>query len=196
MSHRVIAGRAKGVRLKMVPGESTRPIMDKVKEALFSILGTSVIDASVLDLFAGTGAVGVEALSRGASWATFLDVNRAAIATIQENLKATKLSDQAEVLRHDAFTFLERKDVEPYELVYVAPPQYKKMWKKALLRLDTNPALLEPDALVVVQIDPTEKETLELKNLHAYDERVYGNTMLWFFEYQPPEESEPDEQTS
>lgn len=193
MSHRVIAGRAKGVRLKLVPGDSTRPIMDKVKEALFSILGNVVIDTRLLDLFAGTGAVGIEALSRGAEWVTFLDINRAAITTIQDNLKATKLGEDAEVLRQDAFEFLQRTPVDPYEIIYIAPPQYKKMWQKALLLLDANPALLEPDALVIVQIDPHEKETLELKNLVAYDERVYGNTLLWFFEYQTPEESQSDE---
>lgn len=191
MSHRVIAGRAKGVRLKMVPGESTRPIMDKAKEALFSILGTVVIETRMLDLFAGTGAVGIEALSRGAEWVTFLDINKAAIHTIQENLRTTKLGADAEVLRHDAFAFLERTDVDPYEIIYIAPPQYKKMWQKALLTLDNNPTLLEPDALVVVQIDPTEKEPIELKNLYPYDERVYGNTLLWFFEYP---ESNLDEQ--
>lgn len=193
MSHRVIAGRAKGVRLKLVPGDSTRPIMDKVKEALFSILGNVVIETRLLDLFAGTGAVGIEALSRGAEWVTFLDINRAAITTIQDNLKATKLGEDAEVLRQDAFEFLQRTPVDPYEIIYIAPPQYKKMWQKALLLLDANPALLEPDALVIVQIDPHEKETLELKNLVAYDERVYGNTLLWFFEYQTPEESQFDE---
>lgn len=193
MSHRVIAGRAKGVRLKLVPGDSTRPIMDKVKEALFSILGNVVIETRLLDLFAGTGAVGIEALSRGAAWVTFLDINRAAITTIQDNLKATKLGEDAEVLRQDAFEFLQRTPVDPYEIIYIAPPQYKKMWQKALLLLDANPALLEPDALVIVQIDPHEKETLELKNLVAYDERVYGNTLLWFFEYQTPEESQFDE---
>ncbi len=193
MSHRVIAGRAKGVRLKLVPGDSTRPIMDKVKEALFSILGNVVIETRLLDLFAGTGAVGIEALSRGAEWVTFLDINRAAITTIQDNLKATKLGEDAEVLRQDAFEFLQRTPVDPYEIIYIAPPQYKKMWQKALLLLDANPALLEPDALVIVQIDPHEKETLELKNLVAYDERVYGNTLLWFFEYQTPEESQSDE---
>ncbi len=195
MSHRVIAGRAKGKRLKMVPGETTRPIMDRAKEALFSILGTAVIDLRMLDLFAGTGAVGIEALSRGADWVTFLDIDRAAITTIHENLRTTRLADQAEVLRYDAFEFLQRDDVDPYGLVYIAPPQYKKLWSKALLMLDEKPTLLEPDALVIVQIDPIEKENLELKQLHPYDERVYGSTLLWFYEYTTEEEeSLPDEQ--
>lgn len=185
MSHRVIAGSAKGRHLKMVPGEGTRPIMDRVKEALFSILGTSLWEAYVLDLFGGTGAVGIEALSRGAAWVTFVDNNKLAVKTIQENLQLTHLEERAEVLREDAFAFLARPagEVEPYSLVYIAPPQYHGLWKKALLQLDQNPHWLEPDAVVIVQIDPKEREAVDLQHLSAYDERTYSSTLLWFFEY-------------
>jgi 16S rRNA (guanine(966)-N(2))-methyltransferase RsmD len=185
MSHRVIAGRAKGIRLKMVPGEGSRPIMDRVKEALFNILGLSIREARVLDLFAGTGAVGIEALSRGANHATFIDSDGVAIRTIHENLAATRLAKQADVIRSDAFSFLKRQNIQPYSLVYVAPPQYEGLWKRALLQLDATTAVLEPDAIVIVQIDPKEQETLALSHLVAYDERTYGNTLLWFFEFDP-----------
>ena len=90
---RVISGRAKGSRLKKVPGDTTRPIMDRVKESLFNILGNDVRDARWLDLFAGTGQVGIEALSRGASEVVFVDKVRPAILTIQDNLKHTRLQD-------------------------------------------------------------------------------------------------------
>ncbi|NJL93677.1 MAG: 16S rRNA (guanine(966)-N(2))-methyltransferase RsmD [Anaerolineae bacterium] len=183
MSHRVIAGQAKGRRLRQVPGNSTRPIMDRAKEALFNILGDAAWEAQVLDLFGGSGAVGIEALSRGASWVTFVDNDREAVRTMHENLRLTHFTDAAEVLHMDAFDFLRRKPAEPYSLVYVAPPQYQSLWKRALLTLDAQQDLLEPDALVIVQIDPQEKETLTLDNLFAYDERTYGNTLLWFFEY-------------
>lgn len=191
MSHRVIAGRARGMRLKPVPGNSTRPIMDRVKEALFSILGNTIIEARVLDLFAGTGAVGIEALSRGAEWVTFTELDKEAIKTIQDNLKTTKLDKQAEVIRTDAFLYLKRQDVKPYSLVYIAPPQYKELWQKALEVLDQNVAILEPDAIVIVQIDPKEQRDIALTNLTPYDERTYGKTRLWFFEYAP--EGEMDE---
>ena len=95
MSMRVIAGRAKGMRLKTVSGNSTRPIMDKVKEALFSILGQDITDSYFLDLFGGTGSVGIEALSRGAKQATFVELNRLAIRTIHENLQKTRLDQNA-----------------------------------------------------------------------------------------------------
>jgi 16S rRNA G966 N2-methylase RsmD len=91
---RVIAGEAKGRRLKMVPGSSTRPVGERVKEALFGILGDMVVDARFLDLYAGTGSVGIEALSRGAQSAVFVDRGRQAIATIKDNLTHTRLGDK------------------------------------------------------------------------------------------------------
>jgi 16S rRNA (guanine966-N2)-methyltransferase len=100
---RVISGVAKGRKLKMVPGDSTRPIMDRVKEALFNILGTGVVGCTFLDLFAGTGSVGIEALSRGADRVLLIDKDRMAIRTIRENLALTGLANRAETLRADAF---------------------------------------------------------------------------------------------
>jgi 16S rRNA (guanine966-N2)-methyltransferase len=182
VSIRVIAGAAKGRKLKLVPGDSTRPIMDRVKEALFNILGIGIRDCSFLDLFAGTGSVGIEALSRGAARVLFIDNSRLAIRTIHENLEHTRLSERAEVLRTDAFVYLQRPKPEAFEYIFVAPPQYKSMWKETLLTLDANPAHVQPDGSVIVQIDPSEREDLTLDVLRLYDERVYGRTMLWFFE--------------
>jgi 16S rRNA (guanine966-N2)-methyltransferase len=188
---RVIAGTAKGRKLKLVPGDSTRPIMDRVKEALFNILGTGIRGCTFLDLFAGTGSVGIEALSRGAERVLFIDKDRLAVRTVHENLEHTRLSDRAEVLRTDAFVYLQRKNPEAFEYIYVAPPQYKGMWKEILLALDENPAHLQPDGVVVVQIDPHEREEVTLKVLRPYDERLYGRTLLWFFERPAPDEEDP-----
>jgi 16S rRNA (guanine966-N2)-methyltransferase len=190
---RVIAGTAKGRKLKLVPGDSTRPIMDRVKEALFNILGTGIRGCSFLDLFAGTGSVGIEALSRGAERVLFIDNDRLAVRTVHENLEHTRLADRAEVLRADAFVYLQRQNPEAFEYIYVAPPQYKGMWKKILLALDENPAHLQPDGVVVVQIDPSEREEVALRVLRQYDERLYGRTLLWFFERPAPGEEEPAE---
>jgi 16S rRNA (guanine(966)-N(2))-methyltransferase RsmD len=189
MSHRVIAGSAKGTRLKMVPGEGSRPIMDRVKEALFNILGIGIRDLRVLDLFAGTGAVGIEALSRGAGHATFIDSDGVAIRTIHENLASTRLSERADVIRGDAFAYLKRENLQPWSRVYIAPPQYQGIWRRALLQIDAAPSVLEPDAIVIVQIDPKEQEMLALSHLVAYDERTYGNTLLWFFEFDAESQS-------
>lgn len=182
MPIRVIAGVAKGRKLKLVPGDSTRPVMDRVKEALFNILGVGVQGSTWLDLFAGTGSVGIEALSRGAKRALFIDTDRAAIRTVQENLALTRLAERAEVLRADALVYLQRPRPPAFEYIYVAPPQYQGIWRETLLRLDQNPAHIEPDGIVVVQIDPVEYEDVPLSELELYDKRTYGNTLLLFFE--------------
>jgi 16S rRNA (guanine966-N2)-methyltransferase len=183
MSHRVIAGKAKGRRLNLVPGDSTRPVQDRVKEAAFSILTGDIPESHFLDLFAGTGAVGIEALSRGAAYVRFLDNNKLAIRTIEENLELTGLADGAEVIQTNALAYLKRRRAPAFDIVYIAPPQYKGFWMTALKRLDENPIHLNPDALVIVQIDPTEYETVDLTHLDLYDERKYGRTTLLFFEY-------------
>ncbi|MFN2183770.1 MAG: RsmD family RNA methyltransferase, partial [Anaerolineae bacterium] len=100
---RVISGSAKGIQLQAVPGSGTRPISDRVKEAVFNILGEEIVGSRVLDLFAGTGSVGIEALSRDAELAVFVEKHPQAIATIRANLKRTKLEARARVVRADVF---------------------------------------------------------------------------------------------
>jgi 16S rRNA (guanine966-N2)-methyltransferase len=181
MSIRVIAGSAKGRQLKLVPGDSTRPVMDRVKEALFNILGRDILDATFLDLFAGTGSVGIEALSRGAKQAVFIDLEPRAARTIQDNLAATKLTERAVVRRGDALTILKQKPIQKFDYIYVAPPQYKGFWLEVLRTLDTNPAWISPDTTVIVQIDPKEQADVILEHLETSDQRRYGKTLLWFF---------------
>lgn len=190
MSIRVIAGSAKGRRLKLVPGDVTRPIMDRVKESLFNIIGRKVYDSVWLDLFAGTGSVGIEALSRGASHALLTDLDLRAVRTIEENLKLTKLSDRAMVRKMDAFTLLGQAPDQPYNFIYIAPPQYKALWSQALTALDKNPAWLHGRGQVIVQIDPEENTPVALKNLTLEDQRRYGNTALLFFSNNPGEREE------
>ena len=177
---RVIAGDAKGKTLKPVPGEGTRPITDKVKESLFNILSWRIPDSRFLDLFAGTGSVGIEALSRGADEALFVEKAAKAVKIIRENLRHTEMSEWARVLHTDAFDFLAQSN-ERFDIIYVAPPQYRQMWSKALLALDQHP-LLENDGVIVVQIFPKEFELLPLERLALTDQRKYGSTMLCFYE--------------
>jgi 16S rRNA (guanine966-N2)-methyltransferase len=186
MPIRVIAGSAKGRRLKMVPGDSTRPVMDRVKEALFSILGRQIVGAVVLDLFAGTGSVGIEALSRGAAHVVFIDLDKMAIKTIHENLVLTKVDERATVRRTDAFAFLKQQP-QKFDFIYVAPPQQHELWLRTLETLEANPRWLTPDTVVIVQIDPSEQKPVTFKYLQPYDERRYGKTLLWFFKTQASE---------
>jgi 16S rRNA (guanine966-N2)-methyltransferase len=179
---RVISGSARGRKLRVVPGDTTRPITDQVKEALFNIIGPDIQDAALLDLFGGTGAVGIEALSRGAAFVRFLDLNRQPVVVIKANLEACQLEERAEVLRMDAFALLAQSADRQFEYVYIAPPQYKEMWKRALLELDAHPDWLAEDAWIMVQIHPTEYEALALTHLQEFDQRDYGGTRLVFYE--------------
>lgn len=178
---RVIAGNAKSHRLFSVPGDSTRPITDRAKEALFSILADTVIGARVLDVFAGTGAVGIEALSRGAAHAVFMDRNRRAVQTIQANLRHCKLEGAADVRHGDSFALLPTLRDAPFDLIFIAPPQYQELWRKTLLLVDGAANLLAPGGLVIVQIHPREDGPLELAQLVEVDRRRYGSVLLLFY---------------
>ncbi|NLE76487.1 MAG: 16S rRNA (guanine(966)-N(2))-methyltransferase RsmD [Chloroflexi bacterium] len=177
---RVISGKAKGRRLLSVPGEGTRAITDRVKSALFSILVDEVPGARLLDLFGGTGSVGIEALSRGARQVVFVERSAAALHTLGENLHRTGLADGAQVVRGDAFRYLARGG-EPFDIIYVAPPQYQGLWKRALRGVDQNERLLTPHGQVVVQVHPKEWEPLDLTRLRLTDQRQYGSTLLCFY---------------
>lgn len=165
----------------MVPGEGTRPITDRAKQALFSILGNWIEETRVLDLFAGTGGIGIEALSRGAEHAHFIDLNRKAADTVQANLRHTRLEKQATVERTDSFLFLERYRGKPFHFIYIAPPQYQGLWHKALAMIDQRPELLAKYGVIVAQIHPREETSIQLTNLEEYDRRKYGSVMLIFY---------------
>lgn len=179
---RVISGSARGRRLHVVPGDTTRPITDQVKEALFNIIGPDIRGATLLDLFAGTGAVGIEALSRGAAYVRFNDLNRLPVQTIRANLSLCRLEKNAEVTRQDALTLLAQPPDRTFDYVYIAPPQYQELWKRALLAVDAYPQWLSSDAWVIVQIHPVEYEPLTLQNLEEFERRQYGGTLLAFYQ--------------
>ena len=191
---RVVTGEAKGRKLKGPRTPGTRPIIDRVKTALFDILSTRVEDARFLDLFAGTGGVGIEALSRGAASATFIEMNYSMLKIVRENLKITGLGDRAETLHTDAFKFLQSNASEnqsvrgrqerEYDIIYVAPPQYQGMSARALQLLDHS-LLMSDTGLVIVQIHPKERPVVAgvpLMRLTLTGERRYGSTLLMFYD--------------
>jgi 16S rRNA (guanine966-N2)-methyltransferase len=179
---KVNSGTARGRRLRAVPGDTTRPITDIVKQALFNILMDEAPGTRWLDLFGGTGAVGIEALSRGAASCVFLDLAPAAIRTIEQNLNETGLREKARVIRQDALKFIAGRPNGQFDFIYIAPPQQRGIWSLALTALDDNPGWLAEDGTVVAQIAPEEFLALELKNLELLDQRRYGRTMLCFYE--------------
>jgi len=191
---RVVTGEAKGRKLKGPKTSGTRPIIDRVKTALFDFLSTRVEDTRFLDLFAGTGSVGIEALSRGAAGATFIEMNYSMLKLVRENLKITGLGDRAETLHADAFKFLQSYATEnqslsggqerEYDIIYVAPPQYQAMAARALQLLDHS-RLVPDTGLVIIQIHPKERSVVAavpLAHLALTHERRYGSTLLMFYE--------------
>ena len=163
---RVVAGVHKGRRLQAPPG--ARPTADRVKEALFSILGTEVQGARVLDLFAGSGALGIEALSRGAASATFVDRDVRAVAAVQANLPG------AVAVRAEAAAYL-RRSAEQYDLVLLDPP-YELAPRIGPELSPAVAAALAPDGLVVSESD--RRAPLTLEDLTLTDERRYGDTLI------------------
>jgi 16S rRNA (guanine(966)-N(2))-methyltransferase RsmD len=177
---RVIAGKAKGRRLTDVKGPGTRPITDRAKSALFSILSYDVQNSRFLDLFAGTGQVGIEALSRGAEHASFVEYGQEAVRSIYANLRLTGLEERASVERVDVFRYLTGIP-QSFDYIFIAPPQYRQLWIKTLLQIDNIPAWLAEDGWVIVQINPIEYQPMEFTNLHLFDQRTYGSVMLCFY---------------
>ncbi len=177
---RVIAGSVKGQRLKPVPGTSTRPVLDRVKTAVFDTIQPSIQNARFLDLFAGSGAIGIEALSRGAAYCLFNDLSPSAVQTIRENIESTKFIEKVQIRRTDAFSLIKKLE-SPYDFIYVAPPQYKSMWIEAMMMISERPELLTDNGVVLVQIDPKEYEELILTHLILEREKRMGNTLvLWY----------------
>ncbi len=174
----MIAGSRRGARLLAPRGADTRPTSDRVREAVFAILdagwGAPAEGARVLDLFAGSGALGIEALSRGAGTATFVDSAPAAVAVIRRNLESLRL--EGDVRRLDARTFLERARTAAwqYDLVFVDPPYRQASLLGSILSSALVP-VCAPTALVVAESD--RRAPLELE-LHLDDERRYGDTLI------------------
>lgn len=177
---RVIGGKAKGRKLIPVPGDGTRPILDRVKTALFDVLRPHLSGIRMLDMFAGSGSVGIEALSQGADHCIFLDISERAFQTVKQNLESTGLKSQAEVWHKDAFAYL-RTCKKSFDLIYVAPPQYETLWLQAMHAIAERPELVSANGQIIVQIDPKEYEPLDLTQFAEVRQKKYGNTLLVFF---------------
>ena len=149
---RIIAGIRKGMLIKTIEGESTRPTRDMVREALFSILTNEINNSKFLDLFAGSGGIGIEALSRGANGAVFVDNNKKAVDIINSNLAFTKLADKALVINSDANMAIgvcERQN-KKFDIVFMDPP-YNKEYEKQVLKRIANSSIISEDTLIIVE---------------------------------------------
>ena len=195
---RVIAGQAKGMRLKSLPGDLTRPPTNRVKAALFSIIQDGVEGASFLDLFAGTGSYSIEALSRGARQATLVELNPRQVNVIRENLHRTNLATQAQVIQGDVLRVLGNGKVTGrFDLAIVAPPHLKQLCQKTLDRLATlgDRAPLRAGATVFVQHHRDDVMPDRLGAMVLVRQYRYGITILSRYSWaDPAHAAEPEEQ--
>ncbi len=176
---RVAAGEAKGKRLRVPRGVRARPTLDRVREAVFNALGGRVVDADVLDLFAGVGTLGIEALSRGARRAVFVERDPRTASGLRANLQAAGLADRAEVWREDALRALRRlaQRGDRFHLVFVDPP-YRSGWLEKTLRVLATSPVLRPEGVVVAE--GAKGESVEVEGLEVTWHRAYGGTAVAF----------------
>ena len=181
---RVVAGEYGGRRLKAVPGMKTRPTTDKVKEAMFNIIGPYLEGGQVLDLFAGSGGLSIEAVSRGADHATLVDRQYQAIKTIHENLSVTKEEDKFTVLKGDAYKMLNKlaKQEQGFDYVFLDPP-YKKQQILELMEQLKKLGLLNTDAVIICETDQVADLPEELADFELIKKADYGITELTFYRY-------------
>ncbi len=176
---RVITGKARGVQLKTPEGMLTRPTADRVKEALFSIINFDIPGAKVLDLFGGTGQLGIEALSRGAESAVFVDAREESCRLIRENLKRTKLEKDAKVIRSDYLDYLSRCR-EQYNIIFLDPPYAEVFLENAIKRI-TEIDILQSDGIIVAERPLGKELPWEFEGYTRSKDYKYGKVLLTIY---------------
>ncbi len=181
MSIRIIAGALKGRKLATVPGVETRPTAERVRESIFNILGDSVRGARVLDLYAGTGAMGIEALSRGAESVLFAEDHKAALAALEKNIRACSLQSRVDTIRWNILNNLNiiRSHSPGFNLVFIDPPYNKDMILPTLSNLVAS-RCLDGGARLVLEHSPREPIPANLPEYKISDQRRYGKTLVSF----------------
>ncbi len=176
---RVITGTARGVQLKTPDGMVTRPTTDRVKEAMFSIIHFDLPGAAVLDLFGGTGQLGIEALSRGAKSAVFVDAGEPACKLIRENLKRARLERQANVVRSDYLEYL-RRSKEQFDIIFLDPP-YAEVFLENSLKQIAEIDILRSNGIIVTERPLGKALSWEFSGYERSKDYKYGNTLLTIY---------------
>lgn len=183
---RVISGSARGTTLHSIDDISTRPTLDRVKESLFNIIQNQIEDAIILDLFAGSGAIGIEFLSRGAKKAYFCDKSQKAINMVEKNLEKTKLKDKAVIFNTDYIDCISKISNIEFDIVFLDPPYKENFSIKAIEKINEN-KLLKKGGIIIIETDEPEREIKEIKNTkidyEIYDLRKYGRASLIFLRW-------------
>ncbi len=186
---RVISGKARGTKLSSIESITTRPTLDRVKESLFNILQEDVNQKVILDLFAGSGALGIEALSRNAKYVVFCDNNKQAIQMIKTNLEKTRLIEKTEIVNMDYKKCIELLNAkkQKFDLIFLDPPYKDDIAVDSLKQIIKN-KLLNNKGIVVIETDEVNRDlkelneamTTELQNVRIFDQRKYGRASLIF----------------
>lgn len=180
---RVISGTARGTTLHSINNINTRPTLDRVKESLFNILQKNIEDATVLDLFSGSGAIGIEFLSRGATKAYLCDKSKEAVEMIKKNLEKTKLSQKAAIYNKDYQECLKEIKNIKFNIIFLDPPYKENLAIDAIKKINEM-QLLENDGIIIIETDEPERDIKELEqiqiNYKMYDLRKYGRASLIF----------------
>lgn len=183
---RIISGTARGTKLKTLDGQDTRPTLDRVKESLFSIIQNEIYEANVLDLFSGSGALAIESVSRGASFAYSCDNSRKAIEIIKQNVKKTNLEDKIEIINKDYKKALEELKNKKFDIIFLDPPYKTNFGEKAIEIIIQN-NMLSNHGIIVFETDKPKEEYIE--ELEKYAEvinlRKYGRVTLVFLKNIP-----------
>lgn len=185
---RVISGRARGARLNTPTGMQTRPTADRVKEAMFSILQFDLPGAKVLDLFGGTGQLGIEAISRGAKEAVFVDQSPQACNLIRDNLRIAKMEREGRVVRSDYLTYLKNAK-EKYDIIILDPP-YAEVFLENALKLITEIDILQSNGIIVAEYPFGKTLPLDFSGIFRSKDYKYGNTVLSIYRKEPAGEAQ------
>lgn len=181
---RVIAGKARRILLKTIDGLETRPTTDRIKETLFNIINTRLADCNFLDLFSGSGAIGIEALSRGAKSAVFVENNKTAVTCIRTNLKNTKLDSAASILLLDAVASVRSLEIQGkvFDIIFMDPP-YNQLIEKTVLEALENSSIIDCSTLIIVEASlETNFEYLENTRFQIMKQKEYKTNKHVFIE--------------
>ncbi|MGL4797372.1 MAG: 16S rRNA (guanine(966)-N(2))-methyltransferase RsmD [Paraclostridium sp.] len=179
---RVISGKVRGLKLNAPKSDDVRPTTDRVKESLFNIINGYIIDSQILDLFAGTGSLGIECLSRGASKCVFVDASKSSIDIVKSNIKKARVDSESEVMNIDCKSAIDKLKArnEKFDVIFMDPPYYENLFVNSLEKISES-KLLKEDGIIVVEHDTKEKLPDCVGELIKQKSKKYGNTTLTFY---------------
>lgn len=179
---RVISGKVRGLKLNTPKNNDVRPTTDRVKESLFNIINSYMIQSNVLDLFSGTGSLGIECLSRGANKCVFVDLSKDSINIIKSNIKKARFENESVVLNLDFKNAIDKLKIqnEEFDVIFMDPPYYKDMFIEALEKVD-NAGLLKEEGIIVVEHDTKHDFPDNIGRLEKIRNKKYGSTTLTFY---------------